>query len=519
MSDVDVLIIGSGPTGLTLACELARSGLSFRILEASAGPQPGSRGKGIQPRTLEVFDNLGIIDRVVATGQMAMPTRSIDAEGHETISGGAPQKPLLGIPYPATLITPEWRIEEALRDRLSELGGGVSFGTELVGIEQSDEGAVATVMGSGGPRAIAARWLVGCDGGRSTVRHCAGISFLGETMEAIRMIVADVRADGIDRDHWHMWRHAEGFFALCPLPSTDEFQLQASVTSGQDPALTLANMQSLLEHRTGQRGIRIREFSWSSLWRANIRMVDRYREKRVFLAGDAAHVHSPAGGQGMNTGIQDAHNLGWKLAAVLRGASPGLLDTYQAERLPVAAAVLALSNDLLQQIVRERGIVVERNEQTKQLGINYRTSSLSRDDRQEGALLRAGDRAPDAKSLATIEGERRLFDLMRGGHATLLLFGHHGPFAEALSSLTAVPLRVFHVVEKLGQAADLVDTQGELAALYRPSAGTAVLIRPDGYLALIAEENGVTAVQAYLASLLSTGVAISTDLFEPEVRC
>ena len=517
MSDVDVLIVGAGPTGLTLACELARSFVSVRILEVAAGPQAGSRGKGIQPRTLEVFDNLGIVDHVVANGRMAMPVRSIDAEGHETIGGTASLAPDPGTPYPATLITPQWRIEEALRDKLSELGGHVSFGAELVALEQSDNRVLATVAEGVDRHEITARWLVGCDGGRSTVRHCAGIPFLGETTEAFRMIVADVQVDGLDRDHWHMWRHPEGFFALCPLPSTDEFQLQASIAPGQDPALTLGNMQALLARRTGQREIRISQPSWSSLWRANVRMIDRYRQKRVFLAGDAAHVHSPAGGQGMNTGIQDAHNLAWKLAAVLNDAPPALLDTYQDERLPVAAAVLALSNDLLRQIVAMRAIVVERNERTKQLDINYRTSSLSRDDLPESAPLRAGDRAPDAPGLATAEGERRLFDLIRGGHATLLLFGHRASCVAALHGATAVPLHVYHVVESLGYADDLVDTHGQLAAAYRPREGMAVLIRPDGYLALIAEDGGITAVQTYLADVFGRVAKVPLDVSAPNI--
>ena len=153
---------------------------------------------------------------------------------------------------------------------------------------------------------VTARWLVGCDGGHSVVRRQAGIAFVGETREELRMLVADVAVDGLDRDAWHMWQHADGLFALCPLPSTDVFQYQARIAPGQDPELSLANLQAILERRTGRSDIRLHQPEWSSLWRANIRFVDRYRDGQVFLAGDAAHIHSPAGGQGMNTGIQDA---------------------------------------------------------------------------------------------------------------------------------------------------------------------------------------------------------------------
>ena len=219
---VPVLIAGAGPTGLALACGLARRGVSFRLIEAAPGPQPGSRGKGIQPRTLELFEDLGIIDRVLARGRMAMPMYSTAPGGRVTRGGGVPEelRDRPDIPYTASLITPEWRVEEALRLRLAEFGGAVGFGTALGSFEQSDEGVSAVVVKGGQAETVTARWL----------------------------------------------------------------------------------------------------------------------------AGDAAHIHSPAGGQGMNTGIQDSANLGWKLAAVVNGAPPALLDTYQAERRPVAAHVLDLSN-------------------------------------------------------------------------------------------------------------------------------------------------------------------------------
>ena len=282
------------------------------------GPQRGSRGKGLQPRTLEVFDDLGIGERVIAHGRMAMPIRSIGLDGEVTLGGTEPEalKDRPDIPYTTSLITPEWRTEEALRLRLADLGGVVEFGTVLERFEQSDE-TVSAVLASGGEtETVTAQWLIGCDGGHSVVRAQAGVAFAGETREELRMIVADLGVDGLDRDVWHMWRHPDGLLALCPLPSTSVFQYQALIPPGQDPALSLANMQAILEQRTGRSDIRLHEPEWLSLWRANIRLVDRYRVGRVFLAGDAAHIHSPAGGQGMNTGIQDAYNLGWKLAAV-----------------------------------------------------------------------------------------------------------------------------------------------------------------------------------------------------------
>lgn len=488
-SQVQVMIVGAGPTGLTLACELAGRGVPLRLIEAAPGPQPGSRGKGVQPRTLEVFDGIGVVDRVLAHGRMAMPLRSVAPDGVVTTGGGEPEdlRDRPDVPYTTSLVTPEWRVEEALRLRLAELGVEVEFGTALESFTQSDDVVTAVLAVEGGTETAHVRWLVGCDGGHSVVRKQAGIAFEGETREELRMIVADLEVDGLGRDAWHMWRHEEGMVTLCPLPSTGVFQYQASIAPGQDPELSPANLQAILERRTGRTDVRLSAPEWVSLWRANIRLADRYREGGVFLAGDAAHIHSPAGGQGMNTGIQDAHNLGWKLAAVLEGAPPGLLDSYEAERRPVAADVLALSNARLRQTVQDKGISTRRDASTLQLGVSYRGSTLARDDRDGTAALRAGDRAPDATGLMTVESEQRLFDLLRGGRFTLLDFGE-SPVPGAL-----------RVVRQPTGPGEIADAKGHLAAAYGATDRTLVLIRPDGYIALISDAGDASAVSDYLA--------------------
>jgi 2-polyprenyl-6-methoxyphenol hydroxylase-like FAD-dependent oxidoreductase len=411
----DVLIVGAGPTGLTLACTLAQRGIQVRIVDAANAPPTGSRGKGLQPRTLELFDDLGIVDNVVAHGVFDLPIRYYDESGQSKDDRLYEQRtPRPHAPFLRPLIIPQWRVEAALRQKLEQLGARVEYGTELTGIAPQADGVTASLVGAT-PTSLQARWLVGCDGGKSSVRHLTGIAFLGETREAYRMLVGDVRVAGIDRDHWHIWKSAEGFLALCPLPSTDAFQLQASVAPGQESETSLAVFQRLVDRRSGNREIRLSEPTWMSLWRANVRMVDRYRQDRVFLAGDAAHVHSPAGGQGMNTGIQDAYNLGWKLAAVLRGADEQLLDTYQSERLPIAAGVLGISNELMASTVAAGTITFRRDERTSQLDLNYRNSSLSQEWRPHGDAPRAGDRAPDAPGLIGPDGSPgRMFDLLRG---------------------------------------------------------------------------------------------------------
>jgi 2-polyprenyl-6-methoxyphenol hydroxylase-like FAD-dependent oxidoreductase len=355
---LDVLIAGAGPTGLTLACLLARSNVRFRIVDAFAAPPTGSRGKGLQPRSLELFDDLGIVEKIISNGAFGIPVRYYDEAGkprHEPPV--VPPAPRPDRPYQQPLITPQWRVEEALRHALEKAGAHVDFGCELTGFTQDEHGVCADVTGASGPEKISARWLVACDGGKSAIRHLAGIAFLGETLEAFRMLVGDMRVEGLDRQHWHIWRNAEGFAALCPLPSTGLFQFQASVGPNQASETTLDNCRTMLRQRTGRSDLVLSDPGWLSLWRANVRMVDRYRAGRIFLAGDAAHVHSPAGGQGMNTGIQDAYNLGWKLAAVVRGADAALLDSYEEERLPVAARVLGISTDLMNAAVANRVMV------------------------------------------------------------------------------------------------------------------------------------------------------------------
>ncbi len=255
-------------------------------------------------------------------------------------------------------------------------------------------------------------------------------------------------------------------------------------------------MQRILERLSGRTDIHLHEPVWSSLWRANIRLVDCYRAGRVFLAGDAAHIHSPAGGQGMNTGIQDAYNLGWKLAAITAGAPEALLDSYEAERRPVAVGVLALSNSRLKEASEQKSMVTRRDASTMQLGIGYGDSVLARDDRDDTASLRAGNRAPDATGLTTSEGERRLFDLTRGGRFTLVNFGTTAP-VEALPS----NLKILNVRQQLEAREDLLDSAGHLFCAYGATTRSLVLIRPDGYIALISDTGDISDVSDYLCMM------------------
>lgn len=394
MYETTVLIVGAGPTGLTLALDLARRGISIRLIDGATKPFDGSRGKGIQPRTLEIFDDLGVIDPILAAGALYPKFRThFGRFSLRAGSIGAFREPTESRPYPNLWMVPQARTEGILRDRLSTLGPKVEFDKELVTFSQHEHGVEAT-LSSG--ETVQAGFLAGCDGGRSTVRKVLGLRLQGEMLDEKPLLVADVEVEGLDRRDWHIWPIAKGgTIALCPLPNTSLFQF-TSKTSEE-------GIEERIHRITGHRVERV---AWSSVYRPAVRMVDRYRVGRVLLAGDAAHVHPPAGGQGLNTGVQDAYNLGWKLAHVTRGGPDSLLDTYEAERLPIAAAVLGLSKRL------HKARSIRRADATNQLGLHYRTSSLS-----SGVTLgdlHPGDRIPDGR----LNDGSRLFDHLRGSHAT-----------------------------------------------------------------------------------------------------
>jgi 2-polyprenyl-6-methoxyphenol hydroxylase-like FAD-dependent oxidoreductase len=394
-AETSVLIAGAGPTGLTLAIELARRNTPFRLIDAAPAAFTGSRGKGLQARTLEVFDDLGIIAPILAAGA-PYPRLRIHAGPFSLRIGslGSSKPATEETPYPNLWMVPQAKTEEILRQRLEDLGGKVEFSVGISTFTQ-DSAAIQAHLSNG--ETVRAAYLIGCDGAHSVVRKTLGLQLLGESIAEKTSVVADVAVEGLDRRDWHVWPFAKGgSIGLCPLPHTDLFQFTAPGTAEIDIA-------SVVHRATGHRVSRI---VTSSAYKPQVRMVDRYRIGRVFLAGDAAHVHPPAGGQGLNTGVQDAYNLGWKLACVLCGESETLLDTYQAERLPVAAAVLGLSKRLHQKPTTKRG------DSTNQLSLNYRLSPLSSGN--SFGNLHPGDRMPDAR----LTDGTRLFEKLRGPHAT-----------------------------------------------------------------------------------------------------
>ncbi|MET0363728.1 MAG: FAD-dependent oxidoreductase [Sphingobium sp.] len=489
----DVLICGAGAAGLTLAIDLARRGVSFRLIEKLDDPFRGSRGKGIQPRTQEVFEDLGILDRIVAAGGFYPKQREYADDGSFTDADVVEAEPATPAePYHLPLMVPQFLTERVMRERLTELGYGPEFGCELLGFTQDDNAVTARIATEAGEETVRVRWLVGADGGRSFVRHALDIGFPGKTL-GVRAIVADVMLSGLSRDVWH--RFGEGNMqrqiSACPLAGTDLFQLQGPIPLEGDVDLSATGLTALLRERTGRDDLLVHSVSWASAFHMNARLADRYRVGRVFLVGDAAHTHPPTGGQGLNTSVQDAYNLGWKLDAVLHGAPNGLLDTYEAERRPVAQAMLGLATSLLDAMKRGQ---MRRGRDVHQLDIGYPESFLAVEAPERHGVLLAGDRAPDAHVRGAAGQPHRLFDLFRGPHWTLLTYGD--------ASMATRPGLHAHAI---GQRGDLADDAGQFRAAYGVAAGDRVLVRPDGYVGAIVGAGEDAVLDTYLLQVSMAG--------------
>ncbi|MEV6825980.1 FAD-dependent oxidoreductase [Amycolatopsis sp. NPDC051102] len=484
---LDVLIAGAGPTGTTLAIDLLRRGLAVRIVDKAPHAFEGSRAKGLQPRTLEVFDDLGVLDDVLA-GSSDYPRLGIHL-GPVTVPWRMfrHRERTDDVPYPNTRLMPQYRTDSVLHDRLGQLGGRVEHGRELTGFAQDDTSVTATVLGDRGPERITARYLVGADGGAGAVRKHLGVGFLGETDDQDRMLIVDAVTTGLSRTRWHVWPGGKGrFVGACPLPHTDLFQWMIRLSPGEEPPAGEEAITRRIRAHTRNRAVAVHDIRWRSVFRPNIRLAETYRRGRVFLAGDAAHVHTPAGAQGLNTGIQDAHNLGWKLGQVLAGAGARLLDSYEAERLPIAAGVLGLSTKKYEGLAKLDPSSLRRGKDEQQLSLTYHGGPLAPAGTDRTTTLRAGDRAPDAGWAGS-----RLFDAYRGPHFTLVAYG---PEAAAASDQLAWPA-AGAPLRRL--------TTGEHG--FRRSYGivgdTLLLVRPDGYIGHIATRDFLESTRAAVRTM------------------
>lgn len=516
--DTDVLIIGAGPTGLMLANQLGRRGVRALIVDRHAGPSRETRALGVQARTMEIYSKLGIADRALELGKRGTGA-NIWAEGRKTARVPLGEAGQSVTPYPFILILGQDDNERIMGDRLRDWGMSVQWNTELVGLEQDPDKVSATLkLADGTTRKLTAAWVAGCDGARSSVRELSGITFPGAPYEHV-FFVADTEATGNmvpDEVNVYLWR--QGFHLFFPMRGKDHWRIVGILP----PALrnrddvTFEAVSPSLRSEAGA-GLSFKTCSWFSTYRIHHRSALRFRDRRCFLLGDAAHIHSPVGAQGMNTGLQDAYNLGWKLALVVQGqAHAALLDSYEEERVPVARRLLNTTDRAFRLVVsdsrlagllrtkilariaafamsrkRVQGIGFRVVSQT---GIHYRKSPLSQSlDGLPDHAPRAGDRFPWLRLKFRAEGSvEDLFQKLDDTRLTLIAVGQPAPpeGAQGLGDF----LRV-HAIP----ADPVNDAELARARIPRPSF---YLLRPDGHVGLCGARLEAAAIARYASGRL-----------------
>ncbi len=511
-ADTDILIVGAGPTGLMLANQLARWGLSPLIIDRHSGPAQQSRAMAVQARTMEIYAKMGVIDEALSRGAVA-------AGANMWTSGRWSARVPIGdigrnlSPYPFVLMLGQDENELMLGAQLDNHGIAVAWNTELTAIEQTPDHVEATLrQADGSVRKIRAKWVAGCDGARSPVREMSGIGFPGAPY-AQTFFVADTEATGSMKPgelNIYLWR--DGFHLLFPMKGKDRWRaigiLPAHLRERED--LEFEELVPAIRQEVGA-DLTFKRCAWFSTYRIHHRAAERFRDRRCFLLGDAAHIHSPAGAQGMNTGLQDAYNLAWKLALVVQGrAEAAVLDTYEQERIPVARRLLETTDRAFQLVVSEGWLptllrtkiiavlaaTAMRFEPIRrlafrtisQLGISYPDSPLSQS--LPGGAKRApmaGERFPWLRVKVGPEGEvKDLHREMDDRWFHLLLFGQTAP-SSGFGDLVQM-----HVVpQDEANAAELAR-----AGISGPSF---YLLRPDGHVGLCGEGFDAVAITRYLA--------------------
>lgn len=527
----DVLIAGAGPVGLSAAAGLRSRGVACRLIDRLPARLPYAKAVGVQPRTLEIWDRMGLA-RTVLEAAVPMRGQLIHVNGRQVARMDLQLPP--EVPYGFAAL-PQYETERILEEYVAGLGTAVERGTELLGFTQDADGVTARLRAaSGAGEEVRAGYLVGCDGAHSVVRKGLGLGFGGGAF-AEEYMLADVETDwdlpygyGLRSSHTADDGSTDDLLVCIPLPGTGRYRMSMLVPPGlstrpQDPAPgagevahgleggrtpQLSDIQAVVD-RLAPSPATLSTMRWSSVFRISHRIVDRYGEGRVFVAGDAAHIHPPTGAQGMNTGIQDACNLAWKLALVVRGeAGPALLTTYDAERRPVGEEVVGRT-------VRHATQGMENDAddprtlmlREAQLLVGYRDGPLAGAPYGPSDAPQPGDRAPDCGGLTVPVATYplRLLDVLREhpGHVLLL-------YTEGSTGAGVADAAGMHTVTVVGRDAPAYspgyrDTAGEFARLYRPDGPTGFVIRPDGQLgARFPLSDTSRAVSGYLKALFAT---------------
>lgn len=499
----DVLIVGAGPTGLVLALWLTRLGVRVRIIDKTSEPGTTSRALAVQARTLEFYRQVGLADAVVEGGRKVVAAnlwvrgrksaRAVFGELGEGLS-----------PFPFALVFAQDEHEKLLIERLSELGVNVERRTELLRFEQAEERVIAEINLPGGTsESIEVAYIAGCDGAHSAVRQGLGIGFPGGIYTHL-FYVADVQGSGPAMNgDLHVALDRADFLAVFPLKGDGRVRLVGTVRDEAERVGDKLDWDDVSKMVIDSMRINIERVNWFSIYRVHHRVADHFRHRRAFLLGDAAHIHSPVGGQGMNTGIGDAVNLAWKLAMVLHSrADASLLDSYEPERIAFARRLVATTDQaftavtsptftarlirlelvpflmpLLFRVAKARHYLFRTVSQTV---VNYRGSSLSQG---RAGSVHGGDRLPWVK-LAINRRDQDNFQPLTSLAWQVHVYGEATSELQTFCSQRSLPLYVFAWSSEMGRAG-LQEN-----AVY--------LVRPDGYIALVDPIGGAAAVASYL---------------------
>lgn len=518
MAKDEVLIVGAGPVGLTMGIQLARFGIPFRIIDKSAIQAKDSRAAGIQPRTLEVLEDIGILPSFLKEGVKVTGFNIYSKKQrlvHAVYEG-------LDTPYSFIIDIPQSQTEHILLHELERLGATVQRETELNNLE--NKGTHVEVMlqrGEGGFVPDEYAYVIGCDGARSACRKLTNTPFPGSEYP-IQWIVLDAKIDWeYDSQEMNLFPHEEGLTAIFPLPH-DRVRITIERKEDSPPTFDLA-VKRLRERISPD--INLHEPADLSAFIIHHRQAAAYRTRRVFLAGDAAHLHSPAGGQGMNTGMQDAYNLSWKLALVMQGkAQEEILETYHEERHPIAKAVLSLTDKVTRVMtVKSPALSFMRDammtlagsfspitdqlpKRFSQIYLHYKPNAIVVDN-DPSTKMKAGQRAPD-HILKQGGKEVRLFDLFKGTHHTLLIFSGKKPGPKLSFSINHPEIKTYFLYRNESDCTQennhLLDREPSAHTHYGITKPTVVLIRPDGYIGYIQESLDKKGFKSYLKKVFTS---------------
>ena len=510
--ETDVIIVGAGPTGLALACQLIRYNVDFVIIDRKENITDLSKAIAVQARTLEIYEQLGLAERAIEAGAIARAV-NIVTNGDVRASVKLSQIGKDLSPFPFVLLLEQSKNEQLLDDYLRRHGKEVWWQTALENLTQSDGNVAATIRcANGETQELRAKYLVGCDGAKSVVRHRLDFEFAGTTIDAL-FYVADVEMEFLAGSHDEIYISigADRFVAFFPLKKANFWRIVGNLPDVENEPREEAEIDyeatETLVRETMKMPLDVRRVKWFSTYRVHSRRVDKFRDRRCFLAGDAAHIHTPAGGQGMNTGIGDAYNLAWKLAFVLRGkADDRLLDTYNQERLENAENLLETTDraftfstrdDFLipffrthiLPVVAEYALQFDWIKQTvfplvSQTGINYRSSNLSRHAGDENFNVKAGDRMPYFQ----VNG-KSIFDFLCEAKFHLLFFSNE-------------EIGFDDPAQEYEQIAHLIDCQSfsiapEVSRIFGTDEPFCILLRPDNHIAIVSNHISVDELNDY----------------------